>query len=171
MDSDSVDWTSQDWDDLIPRLILLAVLRLSRAAVDDGREGVALAIADAEDIVDRAVAETMSGQHPWDRTSDTLYEHLARAVGSGVIATAGLMTGSGDGDEPSGEWRSDRRQLLDHLYDKDEKHGELASLILLENVHQPAELATALEVVPVEIGNMRRRMKREVRDYIAAHGS
>ena len=171
MNSDSIDWEAQDWEDLIPRLTLLAVLRMARAAMDDGRQGVALAIADAEDIVDRAIAETMSGQHPWDQTSDTLYEHLARAVGSGVLAKAGLMTASADGDDPDGDWRSQRRQLLDHLYDKDDKFGEMASLMLLENVHQTAELATALEVVPVEIGNMRRRMKREVLDYIAAHGS
>ncbi len=171
MDSDSVDWTAQDWDDLVPRLTLLAVLRMARAAMDDGQHGVALAIADAEDIVSRAIAETMSGQHPWDQDGDTLYAHLARAVGSGVLAKAGLMTASHDGDDPGGEWRSDRRQLLDHLYDKSDKFGEMASLMLLENVHQTAELATALEVVPVEIGNLRRRMKREVRDYIAAHGS
>ena len=171
MDSDSVDWTAQDWDDLIPRLILLAVLHMSRAAIDDDRHGVALAIADAEDIVDRAIAETMSGQHPWDTGSDTLYEHLARSVRSGVLAKAGLMVSAVDAGELSDDWRADRRQLLDHLYDKDDKFGELASLMMLENVHQTAELASALEVVPVEIGNMRRRMKGEVRAYIGKRGS
>lgn len=170
MNGDSVDWTAQDWDDLIPRLILLAVLRMSRAAMDDGRQGVALAIADAEDIVDRAIAETISGQNEWD-PGDSLYEHLARAVSRGVLAKAGLVAGTGDAGEQSEDWRSERRQVLDHLYDKSDKFGELASLMLLENVHETAELATALEVVPVEIGNMRRRMKLEVRDYIAAHGS
>ena len=171
MNSDSVDWTAEDWDDLIPRLILLAVLRMSRAAIDDDRHGVALAIADAEDIVDRAIAETISGQHGWDPSRDTLYEHLARAVGSGVLAKAGMMAASADAGGPGEDWRSERRQLLDHLYDQSDKYGELASLMLLENVHRTAELAEALEVVPVEIGNMRRRMKGEVRAYIEKHGS
>ena len=88
-----------------------------------------------------------------------------------MLAKTGLMAASADTGGPGDDWRSDRRQLLDHLYDKDDKYGELASLMLLENVHQTAELAEALEVVPVEIGNMRRRMKGEVRAYIEKHGS
>lgn len=166
MNGDSISWSDQDWDDIVPRLMLVAVLRLARLASDGDHQGLPASLADAQDVVDQAVAQTMSGFREWQRDEDTLYEHLARIVVGGISAKAGSTVSEAPGEG----WRDERRQLLDHLYDKDERLGEMASLMLLENCCDTAELATALEVVPVEITNLRRRMKREVRDYIAGRG-
>ena len=164
MDQDPVDWTAQDWDDLIPRLTLLAALRLARAA---DSQGVAFALADALEIVERAVATTLSGREPWDSGGESLYQHLALQVANIVTARAGRGAAA---EEPDDAWRTERRAVLDHLYDASEKMGELASLMLVEDVHDTAELAAALEVVPVEVGNLRQRMKGELHEYIEAHG-
>lgn len=187
MSGDSIDWAAQDWEDLIPRLLLLAVMRLSRPASHGGRQGATAGSSDAQDVVDEAVAKTLSGRRAWDSDAGTLFEHLAGVVASDISdaarsADSGLTAatpsrgpleqGGGSGDSEQAEaWRSERRRLLDHLYDKDEKLGEMASLILLEDCRDIGELASALEVVPLEIANMRRRMKREVRAYIAERGT
>lgn len=163
MNGNSINWTAQDWDEIVPRLMLVAVLRLARLASEGDRQGLPASFADAQDVVVQAVSQTISGLREWDQDDDTLYQHLARIVVGGISAKAGLSPSEGPGEG----WRDERRQLLDHLYDKDERLGEMASLMLLENCCDTTELATALEVVPVEVTNLRRRMKHEVRDYIA----
>lgn len=173
MSDDSIDWAAQDWEDLIPRLLLLAVVRLSRPALQDGGQGAAVPVSEAQGYVDEAVSKTLAGDCDWDPNAHTLFEYLARVVirdiGEAVGSRGGgAANGAQEVEEP---WRLARRSLLDHLYDKDERLGEMASLMLLENCLDTTELADALEVVPVEVSNMRRRMKREVRDYIAGHGA
>ena len=174
MSDDSINWAAQDWEDLIPRLLLLAVVRLSRPALQDGGERAPVRESEAQGYVDEAVSRTLAGDGDWDPNSHTLFEYLARIVvrdiGEAVGSQGGGSNANGarDIDEP---WRLARRSLLDHLYDKDERLGEMASLMLLEDCLDTTELANALEVVPNEISNMRRRMKREVRDYIAGHGA
>ncbi len=173
MSDDSIDWAAQDWEDLIPRLLLLAVVRLSRPVLQSGGQGAPVSASEAQGYVDEAISKTLAGGCDWDPNSHTLFEYLARAVVRDIGEAIGSQTGglnangAQDVEEP---WRLARRSLLDHLYDKDERLGEMASLMLLENCLDTTELADALEVVPVELSNMRRRMKREVRDYIAGHG-
>ena len=186
MSDDSINWAAQDWEDLMPRLILLAVLRLSRLVLLADYKGQTARESEAQDFVDAAISKTLSGRSAWDPDDRTLFEHLARIVVSDITdqagpassPLAGAVTGGGErandgaGGSPDPQqesWRSERRSLLDHLYDKSEKLGEMASLMLLENCLETGELANALEVVPQEITNLRRRMKREVRDYIAGH--
>lgn len=173
MSDDTINWAAQDWEDLIPRLLLLAVVRLSRPALQSGGQGAPVRASEAQGYVDEAISKTLAGACDWDPNSHTLFEYLARVVVSDIGQAAGSpggglsANGAQEVDEP---WRLERRSLLDHLYDKDEHLGEMASLMLLENCLETTELANALEVVPVELSNMRRRMKREVRDYIAGHG-
>ena len=174
MSGDSIDWTVQDWEDLIPRLLLLAVLRLTRPAFPGLRSEPAADAAEAQDYVDHAVAEAVSGRRPWDPDHATLYEHLAALVVESIPATAGPVQHRPDGgaaeSEPDAAWREARRGLLDHVYDRDDKLGEMATLILLENCLATGELSDALEVGPLEVTHMRQRMKHEVRDYLARHG-
>lgn len=172
MSDDSINWAAQDWDDLIPRLLLLAVVRLSRSAMQDGRQGAAVPASEAQGYVDEAVSKTLAGDGDWDPNAQALFEYLAQVVIRDIgkaVGSSGGGTQSGGPEEVEGPWRLERRSLLDHVYDRDERLGEMASLMLLENCLDITELADALEVVPVEISNMRRRMKREVRDYIAGH--
>lgn len=172
MSDDSINLAEQDWNDLIPRLLLLAVVRLSRPALQDGRQGAPVPASEAQGYVDDAVSKTLAGGGDWDPSAQTLFEYIAQIVIRDIGEAAGSSGGgarSGAAEEVAEPWRAERRSLLDHLYDKDERLGEMASLMLLENCLDTTELADALEVVPVEISNMRRRMKREVRDYIAGH--
>ena len=175
MSGESIDWAAQDWEDVIPRLLLLAVQRLARPAVQGDGQGRSVPAMEAQELVEKAIARTQSGMEVWEPGDCTLFEHLAAIVigdisGLGGAAGYPLAAPPPAGDGRSEAWRDDRRSLLDHLYDKDEKLGEMASLILLENCRETAELAGALEVVPLEITHMRRRMSKEVRVYIAEHG-
>ena len=170
MSGDSIDWPAQDWDDLVPRLTLLAVLRLAGPALGDDIPPPAPRGDDAQDIVREALSVTLSGRRPWVPDAGTLYEHLAEIVAEGAAAKAGLRAPPIPGAQEEA-WRADRRRLLDDLYDKDEKLGEMASLMLLETCLETAELAEALEVVPVEVSNLKRRMKREVQGFILGRRS
>lgn len=178
MSHESKNWAAQDWEDLIPRLLLLAVVRLSRPALQDGGPGAPVRASEAQGYVDEAVSKTLAGDvagiGDWDPNTHTLFEYLARIVVRDIDEVVGsqLRRAGADGAQEIEEsQRQARRGLLDHLYDRNERLGEMASLMLLENCLDTTELADALEVVPVEITNLRRRMKQEVRDYIAGHGA
>lgn len=172
MSGDTIDWADQDWNDLVPRLLLLANLRVARSGLY-GPDSP-----NPQDFVDAAVARTLSGRRAWDPNASALYEHLAAIVGDEISAaarsggsglTAAPLSSADESQDPgqSDDWRDRRRDLLDHLYDENAKLGEMASLMLVENCHDSAELASALETVPPEIAKLRRRMKQEVRAYIA----
>lgn len=171
MRDDSVDWAAAEWEDMIPRLLLLAVVRLSGPESQDDRRAPPRA-SDAQEFVDHAVSETVSGRRAWDANHSTLYAHLARIVDEGISDAV-----QADWNQPSAEtdddtdpeqaaWRDERRTLLNHLFGIEDKLGEMASLMLLENCLGTNDLVDALEVGPLEIAHMRKRMRSEVRQYI-----
>ncbi len=185
-----VDWTAVDWDDLVPRLLLLAISRLSRMTWRGRRGDVAPGAAEAEDFVNDAIAKTMDDVRVWRPEACTLFQHLAGIVVSDISHAAGAaenrLTLAGDGrtehvggwppdradDAPGQEqialWRSEQRRLLDHLHGIDPVMGEMARHILVEDIDQTADLCLRLDRSPSEIANLRKRIKRATQSYLLA---
>ncbi len=183
-----VDWTGVDWDDLVPRLLLLAMSRLSRMTWRGKRGGVAPGAAEAEDFVNDAIAKTMDGVRIWRPDACTLFQHLAGIVVSDISHAANAaenrLTLADDGhsariggwppdradDVPGQEqialWRSEQRQLLDYLHGIDPVMGEMAGLMLVEDVDQTADLCLRLDRSPSEIANLRKRIRRATQSYL-----
>jgi hypothetical protein len=178
----AVDWAAQDWDDLMPRLLLLALSRLARM-----RGGV-LSAGEAEDFVSDAISKTMAGARVWHREACTLFQHLAGVVVSDIshvassserrfiVSAAGRSNGHttwppeiADGapdQEHLTVWLSEQRQLLDHLRGVDPVLGRMAELMLVHDVCETRELSGELGLAPAEVANLRKRLKRAARAYL-----
>ena len=186
-----IDWTAQDWDDLVPRLLLLAVSRLSRMTWRGRRRGPVPGGAQPEDFVNDAIAKTMAGIREWDPDRCTLFQHLAGAVVSDISHAAESAdnrttvsaaaapddapwppdTADGDpGPEAAVLWQSEQRRLIDHLDGIDPRLGRMAALMLEEDRRETADLCLALDLAPSEVANLRKRLKRAVRAFIVEHG-
>lgn len=177
-----VDWAAQDWEDLMPRLLLLAFSRLARL-----RGGVPGA-GEAEDFVNDAISKTMAGVRVWNWNACTLFQHLAGVVVSEIshsassserrltVREAGRPNGhtSWPPDIPDGApdqeqralWLSEQRRLLEHLGQIQPIMGKMAELMLVHDVCETRDLCKALGLAPSAVANLRKRIKRAVRAYV-----
>ncbi len=175
------------WEDVVPRLLLLAMSRLARMTFQGRHGAVPPGAADAEDFVNEAIAKTMAGVRVWQKAHCTLFQHLAGIVVSDISHAANSaenrLTLADDGrdrpggwppdradDRPGQEeqalWRSEQRKLLEFLMAIDQMLGRMAELILVEDVDASADLAQRLDVTVDQVANLRKRMKRAVRTFL-----
>jgi hypothetical protein len=183
-------WGDVDWEDLVPRLLLFALSRLSRMTWRGQRDAVPPGAAEAQDFVNDAIVKTLSGVRVWSRDKCSLFQHLAGVVVSDISHAAAAsenkltLAANGPGDRnddwppdkaddvPDQEqrtlWRSEQRRLLGHLDEVDPKLAQMAELILLEDVDGSAELAERLKCTISDIANLRKRLKRALRVYMLA---
>jgi hypothetical protein len=193
MSTPKIDWQAQDWDDLVPRLLLLAVSRLRRMTWRGDRRGPPPGASEAEDFVNDAISKTIAGVRIWTPEACTLFQHLAGVIVSDIShaaesaenrstlrAASGGEFGAGVvidiGDEtPDQEsvavWRSEQRRLLEHLERTDPALKEMAELMLTQDMQETADLSRALAIAPAEVANRRKRLKRAVRAYLMEHVS
>ena len=182
------DVDASTWEDVVPRLLLLAMSRLSRMSFRGQRNAVPPGAAEAEDFVNDAIAKTMAGLRVWRPESCTLFQHLAGIVVSDISHAAtsaeNRLTLADDGRQPGGWppdraderpgqeqqtlWRSEQRRLLGYLQAIDPKLGQMADLILVEDIDGSAELADRLEMTVSDVANLKKRMKRAVRAFLLA---
>ena len=176
------------WEDVVPRLLLLAMARLSRMTFRGQQGAVPPGAAAAEDFVNDAIAKTLAGVRVWNQNSCTLFQHLAGIVVSDIshaaTAAENRLTRTDDGRQPGGWppdladqqpgqeeqalWRSEQRRLLGYLDAVDPVLGRMARLMLIEDIDGSAELARRLEVTASDVANLRKRMKRATRAFLIA---
>jgi len=184
-----VDWQSQAWDDLVPRLLSLATSRLLRMTWRGQRRGQPPGAAEAADFVNDAIFKTIKGVRRWDPQACSLLEHLANVVVSDISHAAvsaenrSTLDNSSKGD-PHGDlgaeikdnapnqesevhWRSEQRRLLAYLDGVDPALRQMAELMLLRDMTDGAELSRELALEPAEVANRRKRLKRAIRAYLA----
>ena len=193
MTGPTIDWQAQDWDDLVPRLLLLAVSRLQRMTWRGQRRGPPPGASEAEDFVNDAISKTIAGVRIWSPEACTLFQHLAGVIVSDISHAAGSMenrttlreTAGSDasvsliadvGDEaPDQEtvavWRSEQRRLLEHLDRVDPGLRAMAELMLVQDLQETADLSRAMAVPAAEVANRRKRLKRAVRAYLTEYVS
>jgi hypothetical protein len=187
MEGTSVDWQAQDWEDLVPRLLLLAVSRLRRLRWRGDRAGVPPGGPEAEDFVNDAISKTMAGVRAWDAAACTLFQHLAGVIVSDISHAVGSVEnrstlrpqGQDDGSGPPTDiedatpdqettvhWRLEQRRLLVYLERTDPALSRMAELMLLHDLQETHELSRGLGVSPAEVANRRKRLKRAVRAFL-----
>ena len=188
MSGGGIDWAAQDWDDLVPRLLLLAVSRLYRMTWRGRRGEAPPGAAEAGDYVNDAITKTISGVRVWNPGNCTLFQHLAGVVVSDVSHAATSMenrTTAAPPNDPAGDqwppdpaddapdqehavqWKSEQRRLLHHLDGIDPELAVMAGLMLVHDMQETEALAGAMGVPGSEIANRRKRLKRAVAAYMA----
>lgn len=187
-----MDWRAQNWEDLIPRLLLLAISRLRRMSWHGERRGAPPGAAEAEDFVNDAVSKTIAGIRIWNPSACSLFQHLAGVIVSdishaaqsaenritlrdggtplgGASVTAAVADGA-PSQESVAAWRSEQRRLLDHLMALDPELGRLAEMMLVQDLQETSDLCRALAIPAAEVANRRKRLKRAVQAYLAEGG-
>lgn len=188
MSGGGIDWGKQDWDDLVPRLLLLAMSRLYRMTWRGRRGEAPPGATEAEDYVNDAISKTLSGVRTWNPGNCTLFQHLAGVIVSDVshaatsVENRTTMAPSGDppsdrwppdpaddspDQEQAAEWKSEQRRLLRHLDGIDPELAVMAGLMLIHDMQESEGLAEAMDVPVSEIANRRKRLKRAVAAYMA----
>ena len=188
MSGPKTDWAAQDWDDLVPRLLLLAVSRLYRMTWRGRRGEAPPGAAEAEDYVNDAISKTIAGVRIWNSGNCTLFQHLAGVVVSDISHAAESMENrttlappkdlAGDrwppdpADESQDperemEWRSERNRLVGWLEASDPDLAAMAELMLKRDLQDTDSLSRELGVAASEVANRRKRLKRAVRAYMA----
>jgi hypothetical protein len=83
--SDIVDWNEVDWDDLYPRVIVVAANKLRRLSWRGKRFGPVPGGKTAEDFVHDAIAKTLGGQREWKGEQHcSLFKHLVGIISSEI---------------------------------------------------------------------------------------
>jgi hypothetical protein len=82
--SNHIDWTTIDWADLYPRLLLIAAGKLNRLSWRGQRFGAIPGGKTAADIVHDAIVKTISGQRVWNQQQNSLFDHLAGVISSEI---------------------------------------------------------------------------------------
>lgn len=184
------NWAKADWEDIVPRLLLLAMSRLSRMTWRGRRDAVPPGAAEAQDFVNDAIAKTLAGVRVWQEEKCSLFQHLAGVVVSDISHAAegaeNKLTLASDGQAERGEgwppdvvddrpdqeertlWRSEQRRLLGHLDEVDPKLARMAELILIEDIDSSVELARRFDCSTKEIANLRKRLKRALHIFLLA---
>jgi len=192
MGGGKTDWAAQDWDDLVPRLLLLAVSRLYRMSWRGRRGEAPPGAAEAEDYVNDAISKTIAGARVWNPGNCTLFQHLAGVVVSDISHAAESMENrttvappnnpggdrwppdpADDSPDPerAAQWRSERNRLVGWLEAADPDLARMAELMLTHDMQDTASLSRELGVPASEIANRRKRLKRAVRAYMAETAS
>jgi hypothetical protein len=187
MSGRAIDWAAQDWDDLVPRLLLLAVSRLYRMTWRGRRGEAPPGAAEAEDYVNDAISKTISGVRVWNPGNCSLFQHLAGVVVSDISHAAQSMENrttlappanpdddrwppdpADDAPDPerAAAWRSERDRLVGWLETIDPALARMAELMLTRDMQDTESLSRELGVPGPEIANRRKRLKRAVRAYL-----
>lgn len=184
------NWVEVDWDDIVPRLLLLAMSRLSRMTWRGHRGAAPPGAAEAQDFVNDSIAKTLAGVRVWQEDRCSLFQHLAGVVVSDISHAAEaaenklMLADDGRGERAEGWppdtaderpdqeqrtlWRSEQRRLLGHLDEVDPRLARMAELILIEDVDSSVDLARRLDCSTKEIANLRKRMKRALHVFLLA---
>jgi hypothetical protein len=189
MNPEGVDWKGQSWGDLVPRLLLVASARLYRMTWRGERRGTAPGATEAADFVNDAISKTIAGVRAWKPQACTLFQHLAGVILSDISHAAGSIENrstlrdsadrssgpdaatGGPGSSASHEaellWQHEQRNLLSYLDRVDPALRQMAELMLLHDMTATEDLSRSLCIVPAEVANRRKRLKRAVRAYLA----
>lgn len=184
-DADRTSWMAQNWAELVPRLYIVAIWRLRRTS------GATWGAADAEDIVNDAIAKTIGGVRTWAPEKCTLFQHLVGVIVSDISHFASSSESQLRVHKPSNgnaewppdvadetpnqeqveQWRSEQRGLIDHLRRIDPKLATMAELLLLDDETGTEVLGRELDLAPSAVANLRKRMRRAARAYHAENRS
>jgi hypothetical protein len=106
-----IDWTAQDWGELVPRLLFHARSRWARTNLLGGLQ--------AEDLVQNAIAKTFARTRIWNPQTCTLFRHLAGVIDSEISHEEARVTRFGNG-RPNGKTGSPP-EVLDEAPNQEER--------------------------------------------------
>lgn len=180
-DKDKIDWSSCNWAEITPRLLLYARKRMFGYGWRGRASGAGGSFLSPEDVVHTAIMKTISGERRWDAKRVDLFYHLLMTIRSilsnlarsGENRLVSELVGPADvfqdstASDPARvvESRSQLSALLAYI---DEKHTDLRPFIdaIIETGDfTPSELSARLGVPVQGIYNLKKRLRRALANY------
>lgn len=176
-DEKKFDWSSCDWEQITPRLLLYAKKKMVGYGWRSGNGRIYLS---PEDIVHTAIIKTMSGERQWNPEKVDLFFHLIMTIRSilsnlsrsgdnrfvgELVSPEDVQEASPNNPEAIAESRSQLSHLLAFF---DENHPDLRPLLDAivegEGAKTP-ELSKSMGLPHREVHNLRRRLQRALEGY------
>jgi hypothetical protein len=165
-----------DWNDIYPRLVLVAEgklrrLRWGRGSIPGGLQ--------SGDFVQQAIQKALSGQRKWDNTK-TLPANLWQIISSDISHevesyenrnvfsiddTVNEIEDSSENPENHIEYMLQLDRLLRYLGSRDPQAMLVANFMITSDITASKELAILLELSASEIENTKKRLRRLCRAY------
>jgi hypothetical protein len=173
-----VDWTQINWEDLYPRLLLVAS-KLRRLTWRGKHWGPIPGTPTEQDFVQEAILKTMDGTRTWSREI-SLFQHLAGVILSDInhLATSEENKTTALADDTVvqiQDYRSSpetmvlrkrqEEQFLNYLEGKKPKLRQLAHLILYERVRTSAHFMVKLNLSFQEVESLKKALRRATEEY------
>ena len=175
------DWAQIDWNDLYPRLLLVAEGKLRRLTWRGAKFGPIPGGQTSHDFVQAAIEKTKGGVRAWN-PGISIFQHLAGVILSDINHLANSMenriTHYDDEKvipiedhratpEAAAIRRSQEEAFLAFLSAKDPKLGILASSILHDPVRLGSlELATKLNLSICQLDSLKKALRRATEEYL-----
>ena len=176
---------SAPWDDIHPRLCLIA-FRLLRKHVWRGiRGGHVPSGLEAADFVNRAIEKTLDGTRYWDPSEQELFDHLVDVMRSDISGESkkkenvssvvfGYFEDTGSNnpyytlidliEDENSQSRIDGEHFVQHLKDfVKNNHQDLLPIFLAISDHgmiTNVEISQHLDCTPSDVSNLKKRLKR-----------
>jgi hypothetical protein len=181
IEADGVDWAQIDWNDLYPRLLLVAEGKLRRLVWRGARFGPIPGGQTSHDFVQAAIEKTKGGIRGWN-PEISIFQHLAGVILSDINHLANSVenrvTHYDDEKvipiedhratpEASAIRRSQEEAFLAFLSAKDPKLGILAFSILHDPVRLGSlELATKLNLSICQVDSLKKALRRATEEFL-----
>jgi hypothetical protein len=177
---DSTVWTEIDWDDVYPRLLVVARGKLQRLTWR-GRIGGAVPGAPTEqDLAQMAVLKTIDGRRRWKREV-SLFQHLADVISSDInhLATSKENQTTLEVDDtvvqiedyrmtPEAEVirKTQEESFLVFLEARNPSLRQLAELILHESLRSTSEFSVKLNLSISQVESLKTALRRATKEYL-----
>jgi hypothetical protein len=180
--SNPIDWSTIDWADLYPRLLLIAAGKLNRLRWRGRRFGAVPGGKTAADIVHDAIVKTMSGQRAW-KAPNSLFDHLTGVIFSEIshlVQSRENRTTVGVDDDITEQFshREDPETIairnaqehgfLAYLASKKPVLRRLAELILYDANAGTPDLMAKLDLSWREVESLKKALRRATEAYLHA---
>jgi len=175
------DWTQIDWNDLYPRLLLVAEGKLNRLIWRGTRFGPIPGGQTSHDFVQAAIEKTKEGTRAW-RPGISIFQHLAGVILSDINHLANSVENQiahYDDEkvipiedhratpEASAIRRSQEEAFLAFLHAKNPKLRILAFSILHDPVRLGSlELATKLNLSICQVDSLKKALRRATQEFL-----
>lgn len=177
-----VDWTQIDWNDLYPRLLLVAAGMLNRRAWRGKYFGPAPGAPTPHDFVHQAIEETMSGERVWNRDV-SLFQHMVGVIRSKIshLSTSqeNKVTQREDdkivqiadyriNPEAAAIRKAQEEAFLAFLEAKKPALRQLAYWMLHEPIRDTPELTVRLNMSVRDVDSLKRALRLATEEYVKA---
>lgn len=177
------DFRDLDWEDLYPRLLLATKGRMSRVRWRGQQWATAPMGLLAEDFVQTAIKEAMSGERRYD-SSKSLFKNLCHIVSSEISNVVQSYENKNveheddniinfvdnrDSPETAAIYTQMADRFLIYLEARDPPAKQVAEQIILCNLVKSLELSVELRRPVSDIENIKKRLRRLCRKYQQEH--